>query len=165
MKKNKILFLSRAAIIAAIYVILTLSANAFGLANYPIQVRFSEALTILPFFTASAIPGLFVGCLLSNFLTGCLFLDIIFGSAATLIGALGTYALRKFIGRHKWIAPIPPIVANTLIIPPILAYVYQYEGSLLYFALTVGAGEIISCGLLGMLLFNYLQKTKLRIFN
>ena len=85
--------LVQAAMIAAIYVVLTFIANAFGLANYAVQVRFSEALTILPYFTPAAIPGLFIGCLLSNVLTGCALPDIIFGSLATLLGALGTYAL------------------------------------------------------------------------
>ena len=144
----------QAAMIAAIYVVLTFIANAFGLANYAIQVRFSEALTILPFFTPVAIPGLFVGCLLSNILTGCMPLDILFGSLATLIGACGTYALRKY----KWLAPIPPIIANTLIVPFVLAYVYKFEGSIPYFMLTVSIGEIISCGILGMLLLFALQK-------
>ena len=82
--------LVQAAMIAAIYVILTLLANALGLANYAVQVRFSEALTILPFFTPAAVPGLFVGCILSNILTGCMPLDVIFGSLATLLGAFGT---------------------------------------------------------------------------
>ena len=99
--------------IAALYVVLTLLANALGLANYAIQVRFSEALTILPFFTPAAIPGLTIGCLLSNILTGCAPLDILFGTLATLIGALGTYALRRF----EWLAPLPPILANTIIVP------------------------------------------------
>ena len=77
MKKNsKALFIAHAAIIAALYVVLTLIANALGLANYAIQIRFSEALTILPYFTPAAIPGLFVGCILSNILTGCVPLDI-----------------------------------------------------------------------------------------
>ena len=142
------LFIAQAAMIAAIYVVLTFIANAFGLANYAIQVRFSEALTILPFFTPAAIPGLFVGCLLSNILTGCLPLDVVFGSIATLIGAYGTYALRKY----KWLAPLPPIIANTVIVPFVLAYVYKFEGSVPYFMLTVGIGEVISCGILGMIL-------------
>ena len=79
MKNKKVLNLCRAAIIAALYVVLTYIANALGLASGSIQVRFSEALTILPFFTPAAIPGLFVGCLLSNILTGCALPDIIFG--------------------------------------------------------------------------------------
>ena len=100
----------QAAMIAALYVVLTFIANALGLANYAIQVRFSEALTILPYFTPAAIPGLFIGCLLSNILTGCAIPDIIFGSIATLIGAVFTYKLRKF----KWLAPIPPIISNMI---------------------------------------------------
>jgi len=158
---KKVLFIVHAAVIAALYVVLTLVANALGLANYAIQVRFSEALTILPFFTPAAIPGLFVGCILSNILTGCLPLDVVFGSLATLLGALGTYFLRK---QTKWLAPLPPILANVLIVPFVLAYVYQFEGSIPYFMLTVGIGEIISCGILGMLLLNVLQRYQKYIF-
>ena len=157
----------QAAMVAAIYVVLTFIANALGLANYAVQVRFSEALTILPYFTPAAIPGLFIGCLLSNVLTGCALPDIIFGSLATLIGALGTYGLRKW----KWCAPICPIIANTLIVPLILIYGYglMIEGMTVlqcfgYYCLTVGAGEIISCGVLGMILLFSLQKYKGRIF-
>ena len=158
---QKVTFIVHAAVIAALYVVLTLIANALGLANHAIQIRFSESLTILPLFTPAAIPGLFIGCILSNFLTGCMALDIVFGSIATLLGALGTYALRK---RSKWLAPLPPILANTLIVPFILAYVYQFEGSLPYFMLTVGIGELISCGALGLLLHNIMQKYKRYIF-
>ena len=89
-KLSPTVFLAQAAMIAALYIVLTFIANALGLANYAIQVRFSEALTILPYFTPAAIPGLFAGCLLSNILTGCMPLDVIFGSLATLIGAFGT---------------------------------------------------------------------------
>ena len=160
MNTKKATFITQAAMIAALYVVLTFIANAFGLANYAIQVRFSEALTILPFFTPAAIPGLFVGCILSNLLTGCMLLDIIFGSIATLLGALGTYALRKY----KWTAPISPIIINTIMVPYILAYVYQFEGSIPYFMVTVGIGEIISCGILGMILLFVLEKYRTVIF-
>lgn len=169
--------LVQAAMIAALYVVLTLLANALGLANYAIQVRFSEALTILPFFAPSAIPGLFVGCILSNLLTGCMPLDVIFGSLATLIGALGTYSVGKMSRRaasaekstqnppkklsaYPLLAPLPPIVSNTLIVPFILAYIYQFDGSVPYFMLTVGTGEIISCGLFGLVLLYSLEKRK-----
>lgn len=167
MKQSKVLFLTQAAMIAALYVVLTLLANALGLANYAIQVRFSEALTILPFFTPAAIPGLFIGCILSNYLTGCMPLDILFGSLATLLGALGTYYLHKSslkAIKSKWMAPVSPILANTLIVPFILAYVYQFEGSIPYFMLTVGIGEIISCGILGMLFLFALQKYAKKLF-
>lgn len=160
MRDKKVLLTTQAAMIAALYVVLTMLANALGLANYAVQVRFSEALTVLPFFTPAAIPGLTVGCILSNLLTGCMPLDIVFGSLATLLGAVGTYLLRK----HMWAAPLPPIAANTLIVPFILAYVYQFEGSIPYFMLTVGIGELISCGILGMILIGVLNKYRNVIF-
>lgn len=149
------------ALIAALYIALTYLSAALGLASGPVQVRFSEALTILPFFTPSAIGGLFVGCLLSNLLTGCALYDILFGSLATVIGAVGTYLLRK----RKWLAPLPPILANTLILPFILSYVYEFPGGVPYFMLTVGVGELISCGLLGMLLLFALLPHKNTIFH
>ncbi len=160
MRRRRTLFVTRAAMIAALYVVLTMIANAFGIANYPVQVRFSEGLTILPFFTPAAIPGLFTGCLISNILTGAMPLDVIFGSMATLIGALGTYFLRKW----KWLAPIPPMIANTIIVPLVLMYVYHFEGSLLYFMVTVGIGEFISCGIIGMGLLFALEKYKKELF-
>lgn len=161
MKKNsKALFVAHASIIAALYVVLTLFSNAMGLANYAIQIRFSEALTILPYFTPAAIPGLFVGCILSNTLTGCLPLDIIGGSIATLLGAICTYKLRKW----KYLSPLPPIIFNMLIIPPILSFVYQFEGTLYYFTLTVGIGEILSCGILGTFLLLFLEKYRAILF-
>ena len=160
MRDKKVLFITQSSMIAALYVVQTLLANALGLANYAIQIRFSEALTILPFFTPAAIPGLTIGCLLSNLLTGCMPLDILFGSLATLLGAIGTYALRRFL----WAAPIPPILANTLIVPFILAYVYQFDGSIPYFMLTVGIGELLSCGVLGMVLLGILMKYRNVIF-
>ena len=113
MYKGKVKYITQAAIIAAMYTVLTFVANMFGMANGIIQVRISEALTVLPFFTPAAIPGLFVGCLLSNFLTGTVMLDTIFGSLATLVGAIGTYLLRK----HKYFVSVPPIVANMIVIP------------------------------------------------
>lgn len=158
---KKILFITHAAVIAALYVVLTLFSNLFGLANFAIQVRFSEALTILPFFSPAAIPGLFAGCVISNLLTGCVPLDVLFGSLATLLGSLGTYFLRRFT---KWLAPLCPILANTTIVPFVLAYVYHFEGAIPYFMLTVGAGEFLSCGVLGMILFNLLQKYRKYLF-
>lgn len=158
--------ITQGAAIAAIYVILTLLANALHLASQVIQVRFSEALTVLPFFTPVAIPGLFVGCIISNIITGCLPLDTVFGSIATLLGALGTYFISNKFSHNKtarYLAPVPPIVANTLIVPFVLAYVYEFEGSIPYFMLTVGIGEIISCGVLGLLLLAAVSRTG--IFN
>ena len=171
---RKVLYLAHAAVIAALYVVLTQLAASLGLASAAIQVRFSEALTILPVFTPAAIPGLFIGCILANLLTGSVPLDVIFGSIATLLGALGTYCLShpsrqstsssNLKSWQRWLSPVPPIAANTLIVPFILAYVYQFEGSIPYFMLTVGAGEVISCGLLGLLLLNVLERYRRYIF-
>ena len=161
MNKKNIYLLTQAAMIAALYVVLTFIANAFGLANYSVQVRFSEALTILPFFTPAAIPGLFIGCLISNILTGCAIPDIIFGSLATLIAAFGTWKLRG-IG-NVFLSPLPPILANTIIVPFVLRYAYGIRPLWLSF-LTVVAGEIISCGILGLLLAFTLNKYRAQIF-
>ncbi len=160
MKNKKAYFITQAAVIAALYVVLTLFINAFDLASGAIQVRISEALTILPYFTPAAVPGLFIGCLLSNFMTGAAILDIIFGSLATLIGAIGTYLLRKW----KWCAPLPPILSNTIIIPFVLTYAYGIPGGIPFFMLTVGAGEVLSCGVLGMILLFVLQRYRNIIF-
>ena len=161
MKHKQILFITYAAMIAALYTVLTYFINAFNLASGAIQVRISEALTILPAFTPAAIPGLFIGCLLSNTLTGCAIWDIIFGSLATLLGALGTWFWRK---RKFFFLPLPPILANTLIIPFVLQYVYEAPGGILFLMLTVGIGEILSCGILGLLLYKVLLPYKNRLF-
>lgn len=152
MRNKKVLFVVQAALIAAIYVVLTCFISAFNLASGAVQVRISEALVILPFFTPAAIPGLAIGCFLSNLLTGGLPMDVVFGSLATLIGAVGSYLVR----RHKWLVPFPPVLANTIIVPYVLAYVYGAEGSIPFFMLTVGIGEVISCYVLGMLLLKML---------
>lgn len=159
-KQNQVTLLVHAAMIAALYVVLTFIANALGLASSAVQIRFSEALTILPYFTPAAIPGLFAGCLLSNILTGCALPDIIFGSLATLIGAVFTRKLRKY----KWLAPVPAVLANALIIPLVLFYAYGIR-PLWFSFVTVTVGEIISCGVLGMILLFSLQKYASRIFS
>ena len=158
MKNKKLVFICQAAVIAALYVVLTYVFSAF--ASGVIQVRVSEALTILPAFTPAAIPGLVIGCLLSNTLTGCVLLDIIFGSVATLIGALGSYALR----RHTWLVPIPPIVSNMIIVPFVLRYAYGATDAFPFMIATVGAGEIISCYLLGIILYGALKKVNHTLF-
>ena len=154
MKTTRVRFMTQAAMIAAIYVVLTIFISAFNLASGAIQIRISEALTILPAFTPAAIPGLFLGCLISNLITGAMLPDIIFGSLATLLGALGSYFVRKW----KWAVPVPPILSNMIIIPFILAYVYQMPGGVPYFILTIGVGEMISCGALGMILYGTIAK-------
>ena len=158
---KKVKYLCHAAIIAALYVVLTIFISAFNLASGAIQVRISEALTILPFFTPAAIPGLFVGCLISNLITGCAPYDVLFGSIATLIGALGTYLLANCFKHNKtsaYLAPVPPILSNTIIVPFILAYVYAIEDSIPFLMLTVGVGEVISCGIIGLILLKVIDR-------
>lgn len=163
MKNKKVLFLTQAAMIAALYVVLTFVANAFGMASGAIQVRLSEMLIILPAFTPAAIPGLFIGCFLSNLLTGCCILDIVMGSVATLIGALGAYLLRRW----KWLVPVPNVIANSLIVPYVLTSPYGYglTDAWWYLIVTVGIGEIISCMVLGMVLYFALKKYGNKIFS
>jgi len=159
MRNKKILFMTEAAIIAAIYAVLV---YAFAPISFSaIQVRIAEALTILPFFTPAAIPGVTIGCLLSNLLTGADILDVIFGTLATLLGAIGSYLLRK----NKFLVPIPPIIANTIIVPWVLRYAYHLPDAIPFMMLTVGIGEVIACGILGMILLFALNKYKHVIFS
>ena len=158
-KNLNVLFMAQAAMIAAIYVVITLVFAPFSYGE--VQVRLSEALTILPVFTPAAIPGLFIGCLISNLLGGCIIPDIICGSLATLIGAIFTYSLRN---QSKYLAPVPPILANALIVPFVLRFGYQVPLPIPFMMLTVGIGEIISCGLLGMILYTALHKYQSVIF-
>ncbi len=167
MRNKKVTMLTQAAIIAALYVVLTFVANALGLANYSVQVRFSEALCILPFFTPAAIPGLYAGCMIANILTGACIWDILFGSLATLIGAVGTYLLRK----HKFLMTLPPVIANMVIVPFVLRYGYglmwEYNGvdmAIPFNAVTVGLGEVISVCVLGSLLLRVLLPYRQVIF-
>ena len=142
-------------VIAALYVALSMAAAALGLSSGVIQVRFSEALCILPCFTPAAIPGVTVGCFLTNVIAGGEPLDMIFGTVATLIGAVGTYLLRK----NRWLAAVPPIFANVLIIPWVLQTAYGVTDSYWFLMLTIFAGEFISIGILGELLYTALEKS------
>ena len=158
MNDKKVLFLVQSAAIAAIYVVLTIIFAPFSFGE--IQVRLSEALTVLPYFTPAAIPGLFVGCVIGNYLGGAIPVDILFGSIATLLGALGSYALR----RKRWMVPLPPILANTLIVPFVLFYGYGVNLPIPFMMLTVGIGEVLSCGVLGYVVMAALERYKVIIF-
>ena len=159
MKNKKVMFVTQAAMIAAVYVVLNVVFAAFG--TQAIQVRIAEAMTILPVFTVAAVPGLFVGCLIGNILAGCILPDIIFGSIASLIGAIGTYKLGKI---HPVLGTIPPILSNAIIVPLILRYGYGEPLPIPYMMLTVGIGEVISCGILGMILYAALKPVRNKIF-
>lgn len=166
-KKSNIMSLVTAAMLAALYVVLSFAINAFGLASGAIQVRISEALTILPYFTFSAVPGLTIGCLLFNVLSGAAILDIIFGTAATLLGAMGSYLIGK-AGRTipwaKFLVPVPPILSNAFIIPWVLKTAYGLSDAYWYLFATIGIGEIISCGILGMILLFALHPMRGTLF-
>ena len=156
--EKKTRFLTHGALIAAMYVALTFAANLLGLASGVVQIRLSEALTILPLFTPAAIPGLFIGCVLANLLTGCAVWDVVFGSMATLLGALGTYWCRK---RSKFLAPVFPIVTNMIMVPFVLKLVYGAPDAWIFLFVSVGIGEIISCGVLGFALHKILKRTNI----
>ena len=159
MKKTNTAFLSQAAMIAAVYVVLTYVFAPFSFGE--IQVRIAEALTILPVFTPAAVPGLFIGCLTGNILGGAVLPDIIFGSIATLIGAFCTYQLRN---QPPILAPLPPILANTVIVPFVLRFAYGAALPIPFMMLTVGIGEVLSCGVLGMVLYCALGRYKNLLF-
>lgn len=151
---KKVKLVCHAAIIAAIYVVLTYFTQSF--ASGAVQVRVAEALCVLPYFTPAAVPGVFIGCLLANIFTGCALWDVLFGSLATLIGAIVARMLRK----HKWLVPLPSVLANMAIIPLVLMWVYDAEEAYPFLLLTIGIGEVISIYCLGMLLLFALDKRK-----
>lgn len=152
-------FMTQAAMIAAIYVVLTYIFAPFSFGD--VQVRIAESLTILPIFTPAAIPGLFIGCLIGNILGGAILPDIIFGSLATLLGAIFTYLLRR---QSQFVCVLPPIISNVLIVPLILKYAYGMNVPIVFLMVTIGIGEVISCGVLGLILYYALRKYRKVIF-
>ena len=162
MQKNKkhIRLLCEAALIAAIYVILTYLCAAFGMSSGAIQLRLSEALCVLAIFTPAAVPGVALGCFMANLLTGCALWDIVFGSLASLVGMLGCRALKK----HPYLAPVPYAFANMMVIPFVVKLVYGAPEALYFIFLTVGIGEIISVFAVGIPLYLVLKKHSYTIF-
>lgn len=154
MKNQSLRHITYAAVIAALYAAISLTTSFLLPSGGAFQVRLSEAMTILPYFSLAAVPGLTIGCLIVNIIMGANIFDIIFGSLATFIGALGTYLLRK----HKFLAPLPPILANTLILPFVIRFAYGTPGTIPYFMLTIGVTELISCGVIGLILLFALER-------
>ena len=160
MKNQKIKAITRAAIVAALYVALTHLCNLLGLASGAVQVRFSEALCILPFFIPSSVVGLFIGCIIANLTTGAALWDVIFGSLATLIGA---YFASKI--KNKYLIPVPTVIANTIIVPFVILFCYTDKSAwtvptYLLGVVGVFVGEVISAYILGIILFSALNKHK-----
>ena len=161
MYKGKAKYITQGAVIAALYVVLTLIANMFQMSNAIVQVRISEALVVLPYFTPAAIPGLFVGCLISNFLTGCPIWDILIGSSATLVAAVISYLLRK----QKILVPVPPVIINAFAVAYTYCVILRFDDRSFWASvLLVGAGELISCGVLGSALLLGLEDYKDKLF-
>lgn len=152
---KKVTYITRGGVIGALYVLFTMLSAMLGLSNGVIQIRFSEALCVLPMFFPEAVVGLFVGCLISNLLSGCVIWDVVFGSLATLIGAVGTRIFRK----NKVLAFLAPILSNSLIIPVVLMKAYGVDADFWYLFLTILAGEALSVGVLGILVQGIVKKT------
>jgi uncharacterized membrane protein len=156
MKNTK--FLVQAAVIAAVYVVITMSFAPISSGLF--QLRFSEALTVLPALTAAAIPGLFIGCLLGNFLVGASLVDVILGSLTTLAAAYLSYRLRG----KKWLVPLPPIILNAIVVGYMLVYVYAVPVSLYVAMAWVAAGQFVACYIIGYPLLTILGRYKDKIF-
>ena len=162
MKNKKIaLYTSRGALIGAMYFVLTLLSSLVGLSSGVIQFRISEALCILPIFMPEAIPGLFIGCIVSNLIAGGVVWDVLFGSIATLIGAIGAWLLRGLPDKLVWLATLPTVLANAIIVPFVLIYAYGAPDSYMFIALTVFIGEAVCATLLGTGLCLMLRRSKL----
>ena len=159
MKNVTVQKVATAGIIAALYV--GLGFLVLNLASGVIQVRFAEVLTVMTVFTAAGIPGVTIGCFLFNLLSGAAVGDVIFGTLATLIGAVGTRLLRK---KSRYLAVLPPILANTLIVPFVLKYAYGFEDAIWFMMVTVCAGEIVAAGILALLLRRLLEKSERQLF-
>ena len=160
MKKHNAKYITETAVIAALYVVFTYLSSIFGLDKGVIQLRLSESLVALLAFTGAAVPGLTIGCLIANLLTGSVVIDIVVGPIATFIGAI----VGRLIKKHTYAVLLPNIISNTVIIPFILKYAYGTEGALPFFFVTVGAGEVISSGVFGAILIFWLKKYEKIIF-
>ena len=159
---KSVLYLTRGALIGAMYVALTYLAFLLGLSSGVIQFRISEALCILPIFFPEAVLGLTIGCIISNLITGAVFWDIVFGSLATFIGAMGARLLRKLPDKLKFLTTLPTLFSNAIIVPFVLLFAYGIEGGYWYFFLTVGLGELVCATVGGTLLYYSLKNIKLK---
>ncbi len=151
---SRIKYVVQAAVIAAIYAVLTIffTFSSYGL----IQVRVAEALTVLPFFTPAAIPGLFAGCIIANIFSPNGMADVIVGSLATLTAAI----LSRRMPRR--LVPVPPIAVNAVAVGIMLSVLLNFP--LWLSVLYVAAGQVVACYGLGYPLLLLLQKFRDRIF-
>jgi len=153
--------LTKAAMVAAVYVLLTLLLMPFSFG--PVQIRVSEAVCVLSAFLPSAWAGLTAGCLIANILGGAPVPDIVFGTLATFLGA---FASRKLYLRYfsigsmaiRIIACIPTIASNTVILPLVFRYAYGLKEGLFIMTGSILLGEVISVGVIGNIVISILQK-------
>ncbi len=147
--------LTRGALIAALYIALTLlfAPISFGMSG-AIQLRVAEALTLLPVLLPEAVPALFIGCLLANLLGGAMLPDILLGSLTSLVAAYLTNRLRK----RAWVAAMPPVILNGMIVGALVHYLYTPFIALPLCMLYVAAGQAIACYALGLPLLYAVQK-------
>ena len=153
--------LTRGAAVAALYPALTFVSALMGLSSGVIQFRLSEVLCLLPLVMPEAVWGLFIGCAVSNLLTGCVIWDVIFGSLATLIGAIITSKMTAFVSKNYWVASLPCVISNALIVPLVLIFAYGAEGSFIFFFITVAIGELVMATLVGSFVYSRLIKNSL----
>ncbi len=162
MGKKTGVFLIQTVVIAALYFVLTYIANAVQLANgLNFQLRISEALTVLPYYTPAAIPGLFIGCLSVNSAMNLPMNDVIFGSLATLVAAIVSYIIRK----KKYLVPLPPIIINAISVPAIYTFMLGYDEPPFWRSvIMVGLGEVVTCGVLGIAVMLGLEDYRDKLF-
>ena len=146
--------------IAALYVAITWLCSVVGLSSGVIQFRISEAMCILPVFLPEAVPALFIGCLLSNVIAGGVIWDVIFGAVATLIGAIGARLLRRLPECLMWLATLPTLIANAIIVPFVLIYAYGATDAYWFIVVTVSIGELACACFGGTALYYILSGSK-----
>lgn len=145
-------FITQAGLIAAIYAVLCIVLRPISFGE--VQLRVSEALTLLPVIMPAAVPGLFIGCLLANLLGGAGLIDIVFGSLTTLAAALCTARLRE----KPLLAALPPVLFNALVIGCILRYAYGVALPLWLCMASVGLGQLIACYAMGLPLVRMMRR-------
>ena len=158
MPKDRTRYVTQAAMIAAIYAILTYACAIFSQGMF--QFRLGEAMMILPYFTPAAIPGLFLGYLIGYFLLGSLW-DAIFGGLGALVAATLTYLIGKYLGRYgftRYLASIPPIVTTAIVMPLILMYVYESTEVYWLLLFMCVSGEFLTCFIGGQLFFGLVRR-------
>lgn len=158
--RNQYRFLTQASLIAAIYSALCLLLQPISFGFGGVQLRVAEALTLLPVLMPAAVPGLTVGCLLSNIMGGATFLDVVFGTLTTFAAAVLTRRLRD----RPLLAAAPPVLLNAVVVGALLRYAYGVGLPLILCMASVGAGQLVACYLLGLPMLKGLKRLPQKYF-